>query len=180
MARSDIASKLKLTSPQNKKVKTIVRVRQATSARSPPRPAEADPRRPRIPRWRGGPGGGFPGGGIPGGWQPGRGMPDYNNPEFRAMMTKMMDGQKKFRDAATAKIGEVLTADQTAAFEKMTGKPFDLSKITPGPPPGAQPRRRPPRRGGDPEEGSPREDPAEDEVEEDPDALEHARRRRGR
>jgi hypothetical protein len=54
-------------------------------------------------------------------------------------MTKMMETQKKIRDAATAKIGEVLTADQTAAFEKMTGKPFDFSKITPGPPPGNPP-----------------------------------------
>ena len=56
-------------------------------------------------------------------------------------MTKMMETQKKSRDAATAKIGEILTADQTGAFEKLTGKPFDFSKITPGPPAGDPPPR---------------------------------------
>jgi Spy/CpxP family protein refolding chaperone len=86
-------------------------------------------------------GGGFPGGGAPGdggffggeGFAP-AGMPDFNSEEFRAKMAKMMEEQKKNREVASKKIGEVLSPEQTAAFEKMLGKPFDFSKLNFGPP----------------------------------------------
>jgi hypothetical protein len=161
VAKSDVASKLKLNSPQNKKVKAIVdEMRQAQLRAMPAPPGGGFPGGgpggggpggggpggggpPGVGGGPGGdvgPGGGFPGGGAPGvGGGPPGGMPDFNNPEFRAQMAKMMEVQKKTRDAATAKIGEVLTADQTAAFEKMTGKPFDFSKLTPASPPGNPP-----------------------------------------
>jgi Spy/CpxP family protein refolding chaperone len=205
VAKSDIASKIKLTSPQSKKVKTIVdEMRQAQFRAMPAPPAGGFPGGGPPgggvpgggvpggggnpggggppgggvgPGGEGGPGGGFPGGvpgggfvgggfagggpggggpggGGPGGGGPGGGGPDFNNPEFRAQMAKAMEAQKKIRDAATAKVGEILTTDQTAAFEKMTGKPFDFSKITPAPPPGNPPAEVAPNT----EAGTPKKD----------------------
>ncbi len=83
------------------------------------------------------------GGGFFGGFP--EGMPDFNNEEFQAQMAKMMEGEKKFREAASAKIGEVLTKDQTDAFDKMVGKPFDFSKLNSGPPTAAPPEEAAPK-----------------------------------
>ena len=189
VAKSDVASKLKLNSTQNKKVKTIVDEMRQAMFRAMPAPPGGFPG--GGPPGGGFPGGGPPGGGVgpggdanananagfpgggapggggfpgaggapggnagPGGGGPGGGMPDFNSPEFRAQMTKMMETQKKLRDTASSKIGEVLTADQTAAFEKLTGKPFDLSKINPGPRPGDPPADGAPKA----EEDTPKKD----------------------
>jgi hypothetical protein len=62
----------------------------------------------------------------------------------------MREAQEKIRATATEKIAKVLTKDQSAAFDKMLGKPFDLSKLRPGPGPG-----RGPGPGGPPPDGAP-------------------------
>jgi hypothetical protein len=113
------------------------------------------------------PGGGPPpgAGGFPGGGGPPGGRPDFNNDEFRAQFEKMRQEREKIRSSATSQITNVLTTEQKAAFEKLQGKPFDLSALRPGPRPGNQPRtarpgsrNRPqtksrPRRGEDQEQG---------------------------
>jgi hypothetical protein len=65
---------------------------------------------------------------VPGGGPPG-GLPDFLKPENQPAFAKMMEAQKKSRDEASVKIGEILTAEQKTAFEKLTGKPFDFSKL---------------------------------------------------
>jgi hypothetical protein len=69
----------------------------------------------------------FPGA-MPGGGPPG-GLPDFLKPENQEAFARMQEAQKKNRDEASAKIGELLTAEQKTAFEKLTGKPFDFSKL---------------------------------------------------
>jgi hypothetical protein len=51
----------------------------------------------------------------------------------------MRETMEKIRTTATTKIGEVLTKDQKATFDKLLGKPFDFSTIRPGPGPGGPP-----------------------------------------
>ena len=94
---------------------------------------------------------GFPGGGPPpdggqggfaGGGPPPGDRPDFNSDEFRAQFARMRQEQEKVRKTALDGIGEVLTQDQKAAFNKMLGKPFDLAQLRPGPgnaPRGARP-----------------------------------------
>ncbi len=83
--------------------------------------------------------GGFPGGGPPGenglqgGGPPGGGRPDFGSDEFRAQFDKMRKQQEKIRTTATKQITEVLTAEQKTSFNKMQGKPFDLSSLRDGP-----------------------------------------------
>jgi Spy/CpxP family protein refolding chaperone len=85
------------------------------------------------------PGGGPPGGGPPGenglqgGGPPGGGRPDFGSDEFRAQFDKMRKEQEKIRTTATKQITEVLTAEQKTSFNKMQGKPFDLSSLRDGP-----------------------------------------------
>ena len=57
-------------------------------------------------------------------------------------MEKMMKQQQEIRNAATAKINGVLTAEQKATFDEMQGKPFELSSLRPafGPGPDGQNR----------------------------------------
>jgi hypothetical protein len=45
----------------------------------------------------------------------------------------MRQDQEKVRKTALDGIGDVLTDDQKAAFNKMLGKPFDLAQLRPGP-----------------------------------------------
>lgn len=79
-------------------------------------------------------GDGPPGGGPPGeGGPPGGGRPDFGSDEFRAQFEKMRKQQEKIRATATQQITEVLTAEQKTSFDKMLGKPFDLSSLRPGP-----------------------------------------------
>ena len=119
VTKPDVATKIKLTSPQSRKVKTILSEMRQAQFRGMPTP----------PGGGGPPGAGaFPGGGPPGG------RPDFNSEEFRAQLVKVMDEQKKIRAASTQKIAEILTKDQTAAFEKLLGEPFDLAKLNAGPP----------------------------------------------
>jgi Spy/CpxP family protein refolding chaperone len=152
VTRKDLATKLKLTSSQNKKVKAIVDEMRQSQAQSMPGP----------PGGGGGPpggGGGFPGGpppggggnrggggggGIGGGGPPPGGPPNFDSEEFRAQFAKMREAQDKIRTTATEKIDEVLTKDQKASFDKMLGKPFDFSTIRPGPGPGGPPDGAPP------------------------------------
>jgi hypothetical protein len=173
LARADVAGKVKLTSTQTRKIKTIVDEMRQAQARSMPAPPgfggppadgiAAAPKVAAVPKSKGAnakgrrtpqggnaapggedtpPGGeGFPGGGPPGfgnlnGGPPG-GMPDFNSEEFKAQFARMMEANKKIRETATDKIGEVLTPEQKQAFDKLIGKPFDFSKAQPGPPPGA-------------------------------------------
>ncbi len=75
--------------------------------------------------------GGYANGGFAGGGPPG-GLPDFLKPENQADFAKAIEEGKKVRKAASAKIGELLTADQKAAFEKLTGAPFDFSSIDGG------------------------------------------------
>jgi Spy/CpxP family protein refolding chaperone len=166
VAKADIAGKLKLSTPQTKKIKIIVdEMRQAMFKGMPgppgggPPPGSGAPAvkgRPstkkarRAPPENGGdsdeempPGGeGFPRGGPPGQAGLGEdraGRPDFNSEEFRARFAKMMEEQKKTRDTAIEKIGEVLTPEQKAAYDKLIGKPFDFTKIPFGPPGGKPP-----------------------------------------
>jgi hypothetical protein len=165
-SRSEIASKLKLTPTQTKKIKTIVaEMRQAQYKAMPGmlgglqapaggeqpagKSAPAAKTKKGTSKTRrsagGGNGGmdetgmdggvdggeiplngfaaGFPGNGPPGG------LPDFLKPENQPDFARMIETQKKSRDEASAKIGELLTAEQKAAFEKLTGKPFDFSKL---------------------------------------------------
>jgi len=45
----------------------------------------------------------------------------------------MRKEQEKIRTTATKQITEVLTAEQKTSFNKMQGKPFDLSSLRDGP-----------------------------------------------
>jgi Spy/CpxP family protein refolding chaperone len=158
VAKTEIASKLKVTSAQTKKVKAIVTEMRQNQFRSmsPPPGAGGPPGAPANDQAKAAPKGKRPstrgvrpapdgnaapptgdmppegGGGFFGGFPEGR--PDFNSEEFQAQMAKMMENEKKLRDAASAKIGEVLTKDQTEAFDKLLGKPFDFSKLKFGPP----------------------------------------------
>jgi hypothetical protein len=40
---------------------------------------------------------------------------------------------EQVRKSALDQIGQVLTAEQKAAFDSMLGKPFDLAQLRPGP-----------------------------------------------
>lgn len=53
-------------------------------------------------------------------------------------MAKMRETMDKARADANQKIGDILTKDQKAAFDKMLGEAFDVSKLRPnfGRPPG--------------------------------------------
>src|SRR5271157_2791007 len=100
---------------------------------------------PRPPEGSQGPGsgppgeGGLQGGGPPGGDPPGEnglqggGRPDFGSDEFHAQFDKMRKEQEKIRTTATKQITEVLTAEQKTSFNKMQGKPFDLSSLRDGP-----------------------------------------------
>ncbi len=177
-ARSEIASKLKLSPTQTKKIKTIVgEMRQAqrrsmpamlgqlqegengTPNSTPPtnqpsttkakkgasksrRPAGNSNANPGVGNMEemgidgefgaGLPTGPFPGGGFPGGGGPPGGLPDFLKPENQPDFAKMLEAQKQSRHEAGTKIGAVLTAEQKSAFEKLTGKPFDFTKIDGG------------------------------------------------
>ena len=72
--------------------------------------------------------GGFQGGGPWGGGRPG-----FGNDVFRAQFEKIRQQQEKIRATATQQITEVLTTEQKTSFNKMQGKPFDLSLLRPGP-----------------------------------------------
>ncbi len=161
VARTDVAKKLKLTSTQTDQIKTIVDQMRQDERAAMPRPPEGSqgpgggppgengfqgggpPGEGGFPGGGppgGGPpgGGGFPGGGPPGeggfqgGGPPGGGRPDSGNDEFRAQFEKMRQQQEKIRATATKQISEVLTAEQKTSFNKMQGKPFDLSLLRPG------------------------------------------------
>ena len=138
VAKSDVATKIKLTSPQSKKVKAILaEMNQARSKAMPTPPAGVG----GFP-----PGGEAPGdGGFFGGGFPTAGMPDVNSEEFKAQFAKMMEADKKLRATAGQKIGEILTKEQNDAFEKLLGKPFDFAKLTPGPQPAATPEAATPK-----------------------------------
>lgn len=177
LAKTDIASKLKLSPIQTKKVKSIVgEMRQAMfrgvpgppggGLRGGPPPDDqtgAAPKGKRSatkakkanPRGNAPAGGDMPPGaeGLPGGeffgGFPGGGPPDFNSEQFKEQMAKMMEAQKKNRDAALEKIAEVLTKEQSAAFEKLTGEPFDFLKLKFGPPGEKPPGADTPKDGGD-------------------------------
>jgi hypothetical protein len=72
--------------------------------------------------------GAFQDGGTPAGDQP-----QFDPEEFRARFAKMRQEMEQIRSQAIKQIGSVLTKDQRTAFNKMLGKPFDLSKLAPGP-----------------------------------------------
>ncbi len=151
VARTDVAKKLKLTSTQTDKIKTIVDQMRQDERVAMPRPPEGSQGPgggpPGENGFQGGgppsggpPGeGGFPGGGPPGenglqgGGPPGGGRPDFGSDEFRAQFDKMRKQQEKIRTTATKQITEVLTAEQKTSFNKMQGKPFDLSSLRDGP-----------------------------------------------
>ncbi len=156
-SKKEVAAKLKVSSAQSKKIKTIVDEIQQAQFRAMPRP----PGGPGGPgdggpggRGPGGPGGGQfggedqiagdanagnananaqinPGGGPggPGGGRNRGGPPNFDPAEF----AKMREAMDKLKATANAKIAEVLTADQKTSFDKMLGKEFDLSTIQPGP-----------------------------------------------
>jgi hypothetical protein len=163
-SRSEFASKLKVTSPQTKKIKTIVGEMRREQAKAMPGALQQEAAPPaksagtaktkkgtsKTRRPSGGTAGqeneemggdpefagnGFFGGGVPGGGGglPG-GQPDVLTPEAQADLARFQEVQAKSREEAKTKIGEVLTPEQKAGFEKLTGKPFDFSKIQDGPP----------------------------------------------
>jgi Spy/CpxP family protein refolding chaperone len=162
VARTDVAKKLKLTSTQTDRIKTIVDQMRQDERVAMPRPPEGSQGPGSGPPGENGlqgggppgeggfPGGGppgeggFPGGGPPGGdplgenglqggGPPGSGRPDFGSDEFRAQLDKMRKEQEKIRTTATKQITEVLTAEQKTSFNKMQGKPFDLSSLRDGP-----------------------------------------------
>jgi hypothetical protein len=160
-SRSAIATKLKLTPTQTKKIKTIVdELRQAqtrsaftgpqtdaapATSRSGTSKAKKGSAKARRPSGGNGGlgndelgmdgdlGGDFGGGGFFGGFPQGAvppgGQPDFLKPENQPDFQRMQEAQQKAREAASTKIGEVLTADQKEAFEKLTGKKFDFAKL---------------------------------------------------
>jgi hypothetical protein len=164
-SRSEVGSKLKLTVPQTKKIRTIVGEMRREQAKAMPgmvgalqqegappaksastaktKKGTSKTRRPsggtagqENEEMGGDPefaGNDFFGGGVPGGGGPPGGLPDFLKPESQADFAKVQEVQAKSREAANTKIGEVLTPEQKAGFEKLTGKPFDFSKIQDGP-----------------------------------------------
>jgi Spy/CpxP family protein refolding chaperone len=80
----------------------------------------------------------FPGGGPPraGGVFPDDGPPDGQpgpgDQEFRARFAKLRREQEKIRSTAMKQLAAVLTSSQKSDFDKMQGKPFDLSSLRPG------------------------------------------------
>ena len=154
IAKSDVANKIKLTSPQTKKVRTILAEMNQARYKAMPAPPGAG----GAPGGAVAPGGAAPGGGVPEGEAPGGGffgggfpggMQDINSEEFRARYAKMMESEKKIRATAGQKIGEVLTKEQNDAFEKLLGKPFDLSKLNPTPQPAGTPEADTPKADGE-------------------------------
>jgi Spy/CpxP family protein refolding chaperone len=102
------------------------------------------------------PGGPPPGGGaFGGGGPPPGGPPNFDSPEFRARFAKMRETMENARAAAIKKISSVLTSAQKEAFDKMLGKPFDLSKLRMGPGPGGPPGQGPARNNGQAQPNSP-------------------------
>jgi Spy/CpxP family protein refolding chaperone len=83
--------------------------------------------------------GGFPGGGPPGGdgafpdGPPPGGQAGAGNAGFRAQFAKIRQEQEKIRSTAMKQLAAVLTPTQKSEFDKMQGKPFDLSSLRPGP-----------------------------------------------
>jgi hypothetical protein len=174
VARREVSSKLKVTAAQAKKIKSALDEMRQSMAQAMPAPPGGFPGPgggpggpgggpppdggpgpgfggpgggPPPDAGPGGPGGGFggpPPDGLPGGPGGGPGGPNFDNPEMRAMFTKMREAQEKARKDASEKIGKILTTDQNQAFEKLLGKPFDVSKLRPGPP-GGGPQGGPPR-----------------------------------
>ena len=159
VARPDVAKKLKLTSDQTAKVKSIIEEMLKAEREAMPPPPEGFPGPGGGPPESGGPpgegsfpGGGPPGeGGFPGGGPPGEGgltggqqaeggPPGLNNEEFRARFDEMRKQMDKIRTTATTQLKEVLTPEQKTAFTKMEGKPFDLASLRAGPGPGNGPR----------------------------------------
>jgi Spy/CpxP family protein refolding chaperone len=179
VARTEIATKLKLTTTQSEQARKIVDdMRQAQREAMPP-PPQGFPGPGGGPPGGGPPGenglqgggppgggppgeggfsggppgggppgeGGFPGGGppqgqgaFPGGGPPPGGQPDFGSDEFRAQFEKLRRQQEKIRTDASKQIAAVLTPEQKAAFDKMQGKPFDLSSLRPAPGRGGSPR----------------------------------------
>ncbi len=66
----------------------------------------------------------------------------FATPEFQAAAEKMDQARKKLNSQALSTVlNKVLTRPQRGSYAKMTGEPFDVSKLNPGPggwrPPGA-------------------------------------------
>jgi hypothetical protein len=121
IGRSEVASKLGLTSAQSRQVQgTMMQLMQAMREQFEAGGPEGQPFPIPAPNADGKPN--APPNGAPG--APGNG-PDVNQ------MPLVPPGTFKLREAAGQQVLRILNAKQKEAYQKMLGEPFDISKIDP-------------------------------------------------